>query len=84
MADFHEAGTMQYAELRPQLAASLFPSKSKSNPEASEPGASRMNISRRRSRTDSRAETDEFGGDMLDDGDLLAAGTKPSRWYLLM
>lgn len=73
---------MRYAELRPQLAASLFPpQKPRLESGTAVPKLSGMNISRRRSRNDSQTGTggrevsDEFGDDVLDDGELMAAST---------
>ena len=83
LADFWKAGTMRYAELRPQLAASLFPPqkpRTESGPAAPKPP--RMIISRRRSRNEGSTGTDgvdvydEFEDGVLDDGELMAASTK--------
>ena len=69
------AGTTRYAELRPKLPATLFPSPKLDHSVDKQRPA--MNVSRRRSeKSDGRSrstalETDEFGGD-VDDGDLLA------------
>jgi hypothetical protein len=84
LADLEEAGTLRYAELRPQLAASLFPpQKPRIESETAVPKLPQMNMSRRRSRNGSHAGTndvdvsDEFKDDVLDDGELMAASTKP-------
>lgn len=76
---------MRFAELRPQLAGSLFPSQ---NPRIESvtavPKVPRMNMSRRRSHNDSLTDTgdvdifDEFEDNVLDDGELMAASTNPA------
>lgn len=84
-ADLQEAGTMRFAELRPQLAGSLFPPQ---NPSielgTAVPKVPRMNMSRRRSHNESLTDTgdvdifDEFEDDVLDDGELMAASINPA------
>ncbi len=80
---------MQYAELRPEFSASLFPppkpkavATDLTNIVAGESSGSGLNISRRRSRNNSRTGLDvvdvfdEFDNDCLEDGELMAASTK--------
>ncbi|KAI9699997.1 MAG: Sec63 [Candelina mexicana] len=84
----NKAGTMKYAELKPDIPASLFPppkqkeAVSRGDQAAKDgPGSNpSMNISRRRSVEDERSShavfgnhTDEFGFDGLDDVDFVAA-----------
>ncbi len=66
------AGTSRYAELKPDLPASLFSAHQPGKAPKENPA---MNISKRRAKTSSQLtpDEDEFGDDGLDESDLLAA-----------
>ena len=78
---------MRYAELRPQLPASLFPPpKPRTEPYPAGQELPRMNVSRRRSRNDSHTATDgveifdEYDDNVLNDRELMAAGKNLLVW----
>lgn len=90
LADLQKAGTMRSAELRPQLAASLFPTPTpRMELDAARSKYPDMSLSRRRSRNETHADTDdlgkfdEFGDDVLHDEELMAASTSPPAYLPL-
>jgi hypothetical protein len=80
-ADYFTAGTLRHAELKPGIAASLFPSQGPAednikprNPAKEMPGSSKTGHTVLGAERAFRGSSDEFGDDVLDDGDLLAVG----------
>jgi hypothetical protein len=81
-ADHLTAGTLRHAELKPDVAVSLFPSQGPADDNVmSRKPSKKMPGSSKTGHTDvlgqngtSRGSSDEFGDDALDDGDLLAVG----------
>lgn len=80
LTDSTKAGTLQYAELKPDLPAALFPPPSRGATSVVDRQTAASTLvdqigARQRSENIIREEDYDFGGDGLNDDELLAAGT---------